>query len=202
MTPTRCAAAALALGSALTLALVLAPAPARACSCMEIGPEEAVEQSDAIFEGRVVGVSPAQGEIGPGDNEVVLRVVRAWKGVPQDEEQVTVRTASNSAACGYNFEPDRSYLVYASESSDGSLRVSLCSRTQLIEQADEDLQVLGTGVTPVDATEPPEAPPAGGEVETKSNGCASCTVDRARAVPTGLLALAIAGLLAGRRRRR
>ena len=200
MTPTRCAAAAAALTMAATL--LLAARPARACSCMEIGPEKAIEQSDAIFEGRVVGVAPAQqGDIGPSDVQVVLRVVRAWKGVGQDQEQIEVRTAGNSAACGYDFEPDRSYLVYANEGSDGTLRVSLCSRTQLIEQAGEDLEVLGAGVTPVEV-EDTEKKPAAEEVGTKQKGgCASCTVTPARAAPTGLMALALAVLLAWRRRR-
>src|SRR5690606_22193376 len=57
-------------------------------------------------------------------------------------------TNSSSAACGYTFEKNTSYLVYARE-SEGRLHVSLCSRTRPMAEAADDLVVLGAGATPV-----------------------------------------------------
>jgi LPXTG-motif cell wall-anchored protein len=48
------------------------------------------------------------------------------------------------ATCGYPFEEGETYLVYAH--SDGTpLTTSLYHRTQALERAEEDLDVLGTG---------------------------------------------------------
>jgi len=153
------------------------PQAAQACSCAEQSQKQAFESSSAVFEGRVHQIQPA----GDGDqkrppmNRVTLRVVRIWKGA--ESEQITVLTASDSAACGYAFEVNKSYLVYA-QANDPQGRqtgdepasdtpaqnkskntssakekevwtVGLCSRTQPMIEADKDLAKLGLGVVPV-----------------------------------------------------
>ena len=194
----------------LTLASssLLGPARARACSCLEESPADAALAADAIFEGRVVAVeSPAEGAQG-SPVRVTVRVTQQWKGVSTEEVELT--TAPRSAMCGYAFELDQLYLIYAHAEGD-RLRVSLCSRTKPADQADEDRTHLGPGTTPVDPNAgdpgmPGSEEPAEGATEDEGSagvgvsagasaraGCASCA-----AGPTeGLPGLLLPGLLLG-----
>jgi len=104
-----------------------------------------MERADVVFSGKVETIEPAPM---PGDDpkwparlKVTLRLRAVWKGVPEGE-RVTVFTASQSAACGFEFQSGKKYLVYAYD-SDGELTATLCSRTTLLKRAEEDLQGLG-----------------------------------------------------------
>lgn len=50
----------------------------------------------------------------------------------------TIHTESSSASCGYNFEIGTKYIVYTYWEPENQ-RVSLCSRTNIFENASEDL---------------------------------------------------------------
>jgi hypothetical protein len=169
----------LAAGAAMVFAGTMGWAgPVHACTCAPTTPEEAFESSDAIFEGRVVAIEAKGPEgVGPKTHRVVLRVVRSWKGVDPKRQQLTVRTSSSEAACGYSFEPDTSYLVYASRGEGGKLKVSLCSRTRPAEKAREDFERLGAGVTPVDVqAEQGTGDTAPGSANNGGAGCRSCAL--------------------------
>ncbi len=119
------------------------PASAR-CSCIPPRPpREALGQADAVFAGRVVSVVERREEDPghPGGPHLEVRIVpqRRWKGAAGDT--VVVRTADNSAACGYAFETGGEYMVYAA--GEDALRVNSCSRTRLLAEAGEDLAALG-----------------------------------------------------------
>jgi hypothetical protein len=146
--------------------------------------------SAAVFEGTVTDVRKPQGN--EMSLEVDLRVGRRFKGAEADT--VTVLTAENGAACGYNFEVGGTYLVYADE-NDGQLAVSLCSRTARIEDAADDLAALGgdTSPSPGSTSQPPPA------VEPGQGGCAGCNAGPRSEGPAGLL-LVLAVALALRRR--
>jgi hypothetical protein len=176
------------LAAATSTALAAVPSAARACSCMAQTQPDAFAGAASVFEGRVVTV---EGAADPTmDVTVALAIVRRWKGM--DAEQVQVVTASNSAACGFELEQGRSYLVYTHGATDeegnpteGLERVSLCSRTARIEDAGEDLAAMGEGVTPVDpqgGTEAEEdiANPPAQQGNSQSAGCASCAVGAPR----------------------
>jgi hypothetical protein len=195
----------IALAAALTASMLLTCERAFACSCVERTPAEAYAQAVAVFEGHVLEISepasPAEGA--SAVVKVRLAVVRSWKGMEQ--EQVEVTTPSNSARCGFTFAADKNYLIYAASSNAG-LSVSLCSRTRPIEQADEDVAAIGMGATPVD----PRAPESERTVNSASaqprpatkGGCASCTVATgARNALPSLAALALACALVVRRLR-
>jgi hypothetical protein len=79
---------------------------------------------------------------------VTFRVSKVWKG--PISATLAVTTARSGASCGYEFESGRDYLVYA-EGTDQGLTVSLCSRTQRLSEADEDLAILGDGIVPAAA---------------------------------------------------
>lgn len=126
-----------------------------ACSCVQpSSPSEELQKSSAVFMGTVVNIDSsrlqkAKRQIGLGSSmdpvEVTFDVSKSWKG-PKNKN-ITVKTARSSASCGYNFEQGKEYLVYANESDEG-LNVSLCSRTSLASEAEEDVSKLGKSYEP------------------------------------------------------
>jgi hypothetical protein len=80
----------------------------------------------------------------------LFEVDRYWKN-PADTDyskEHLVFTAIDHGACGYDFEVGKSYLVYASTQDNGSLETSIGTRTMPIENAQQDIAVLGEGISP------------------------------------------------------
>ncbi len=67
-----------------------------------------------------------------------LDVLKSWKG--PEKQRISVHTAESTAACGYPFEAEKEYLVYAT--GEDPFRVGLCSLTKPIADASEDLKRL------------------------------------------------------------
>jgi len=132
------------LGLAIIVFLLLSFDVGYACSCAP--PPSAAQslgQAGAVFSGKVLQVKRVKGGNGQdGQVEVVFAVDASWKGA--ERRVMSVFTASNSAACGYGFRRGRTYLVYAAE-SEGRLATTICSRTKLLRDAQEDLKELGAG---------------------------------------------------------
>lgn len=61
---------------------------------------------------------------------VRLAPLRVWKGNARD--QLEVFTASNTVACGYDFEQAGPHLIFASRDEKGELWVSACSRSKAL----------------------------------------------------------------------
>lgn len=103
---------------------------ALACSCMASQDpvnkqiENAYSGSEAIFAGEVLEVK----ESGEYTLAVKFKVKKTWKGSAVQE--ITIKTAENSAMCGYNFEVGKQYLVYANGNAN-ELSTTDCSRTSL-----------------------------------------------------------------------
>ncbi len=115
---------------------------AYACTCLRPAPPlEAKEKADAVFSGTVISQERSEFEV-----KVNFRVQRIWKG--EIDDTVTITTARSSAACGVNFRVREKYLVYAF-SDQNELRTNLCSRTQILSRASEDLRALGSGSRPI-----------------------------------------------------
>lgn len=111
---------------------------AYACSCIPpVPPHQAVEEAQAVFVGTVLGIETVKDPY--TSLQVVLDVDHVVKGAKS--KAITVRTATNSAACGFHFVKGERYNVYAYE-AEGKLHTSLCSRTAHVEQAEEDLVAL------------------------------------------------------------
>jgi hypothetical protein len=118
-----------------------APQQAHACSCAMPGStQESIDNTDVIFSGTVQDVRMS-GEMQFG---VSMTVDEEWKGLEASESgELTVYTATDSAACGYAFEEGEEYLVYGYRDEEtGDVRVNLCSATKLLDQADEDIALL------------------------------------------------------------
>lgn len=126
----------------LVLALLGTAQTSFACSCIAPpGPLESMASSDFVFSGTVESIIPVNKEYG-GNILVKLRVKTQWKGGLSNE--VFVETADNSAACGFHFERNKSYLIYGTV-YEGVMSTNICTRTTSLDQADADLRALGTG---------------------------------------------------------
>lgn len=116
---------------------------------MKVTPSEGLSSSFAVFTGEVTKIEPNT-TTKFGGVEITLQVKKVWKG--DLGEQVQVRTAGSSAACGYNFVKGETYLVYADRDEADPMRVSLCSRTALVANAEEDLDFLGKPAQELDSS--------------------------------------------------
>lgn len=139
----------------LTTAVVLAAVwsyetPVGACTCMQPGPPcDATWRASAVFVGEAS--EPVLTDTGTGveyhagrrlvSNPIRVRfkILEAFRGVTG--LVVDVYTNENSAACGFAFSANRTYLVYAYE-HNGRFTANICSRTKLASAAGEDLAYL------------------------------------------------------------
>ena len=147
-------------------AILSMPSRTYACSCVQL-PEvqEALAEAEAVFAGKVIHISEPQpdvsGMISSADPiTVTFAVAQTWKGVRQ--KQVMVQTARDSASCGFNFVLGEEYMVYTYKDDQGVLATNICTRTNTLTAASEDLGVLGIGKQPSEA-----APPAAGPILEK-----------------------------------
>lgn len=131
--------------------LVLLPDCAYACSCaMPPGSqkeraERALSSSEAVFSGEVAVIERNQKGPFGGVDEVSFRVSEVWKGPKRETLELT--TQSQGIACGYHFEEEQEYLVYA-YGKGKPFKVDLCSETKPLSKAGADLAVLGNGEKP------------------------------------------------------
>lgn len=117
---------------------VLSNSKTFACSCMQPGsPSESKEMSTSVFIWTVSWVEE-KNRLNQYDK---LIVSFSWiKNIKWEYSEVKkISTAQSSATCWYNFEEWKEYIVYTNwEVWEES--VSLCSRTSLTSNAQEDLE--------------------------------------------------------------
>ena len=127
---------------ALALLLTfLSPLPPEVpmCSCIPNPPPlAALEDADFVFSGLVTDIDTNHEEAYPR-LDVNMVTMQIWKG--NIESKVVIETANNSAACGFPFEERKNYIVYGYV-HQGRMNASLCSRTALLSNAEEDLREL------------------------------------------------------------
>jgi hypothetical protein len=157
------------------ICLPLNTAEVLACMCANLSAKEAIENSTAVFTGKVVSfeyrkgipnefmdtLAKEKGEKVEYETMVVkIQVNQWWKGNVSKEVFLitnTVRTAYSSSipGCDYNFKEGESYLVYAAGDKD-ELKTNACMRTRKLAAAAEDLAVLGEGKEPVKERDEPD----------------------------------------------
>ena len=162
---------------ALAGALCALPSVAVACSCAPPpAPKIALENSAAVFVGRVTAVKNSQ-----FNNKFQFSVSKQWKGI--DGKTASIVSATNSAACGIVFDKDRDYLVYAYKiEGDDQLRTNLCTRTKRVADAADDLAELGAPKT--------DYPAAMTNYPTDNNGVVQVNAG-ASTIPSSLLLQAL-----------
>jgi len=108
--------------------------------CASLPVQAAYRQSKAVFVGEVIG------EEKNGDTKSFnFKVERYWKGKSAKKIKIDVYETSRYQAF---FKKGEKYLIYADADEEGKLRVSRCSRSRDVENAEEDLQKLGKGKVP------------------------------------------------------
>ena len=140
---------------ALLVAVVVGtPTTERArCNCEATSPiNEALAEADAVFAGPIVATRVLPDSYRMTDDstgavdelEVTVEVTRWWKGA--GTPQAVVRTIYECCLCGYPFEKDQSYLIYAWEDREtpGRYRTRLCLRTKPLDEAREEMDHLTT----------------------------------------------------------
>ncbi|MDF0728527.1 hypothetical protein PY093_17980 [Cytobacillus sp. S13-E01] len=124
------------------------PSTTFACSCLQPPPVEVeLERKTAIFSGKVIKIEDTTTfNQSSGDLlKVIFEVKSSWKGINQP--QAIVYTTRDSASCGFNFNLNEDYVVYAYSEED-KLMTGLCERTKSLDIAQEDLKALGEGKEP------------------------------------------------------
>ncbi len=109
---------------------LLAPQSACACSCALGSEEEFFDNADFIFIGVVTEVDKSFSLGGGGDVKVDFVVEEVAKG--ESAGEVTLTTASDGAACGYDFLVGQRFKVFAHNGSTG-----LCSGNRALGVAPE-----------------------------------------------------------------
>jgi hypothetical protein len=94
------------------------------CSCIPISVIDDFIQSNVVLEGRVVQVVQET----TTRFAVLVRIFNNFKNA--NATWAIVRTNISSAACGFNFQVGKRYVIFARRAG-GVLNVSLCSNTQL-----------------------------------------------------------------------
>ncbi len=115
------------------------PERADACECGTPGPCQALSYADAVFTGVVTDVSAVLTPDGNSETGTVTTFV-ADRSFVGPTGMVVLK--SRLSSCEFQFRVGERYLVYARRASDGSLTTSLCSRTNLLANADQDLAFL------------------------------------------------------------
>jgi len=116
-------------------------------------PLEELGESATVFSGKVVEIQMGERDSSAGHkiNAVFFEVDRYWKTTEEFNgyRTLVVFTELSGDVCGYEFEGGKKYLVYAGiNQNDGSLYTGVGTRTQPIENAQEDLAALDVGFEP------------------------------------------------------
>ncbi|MCF7756647.1 hypothetical protein KQ941_19615 [Paenibacillus xylanexedens] len=117
-----------------------------ACSCVESDAQERLETYTTVFTGKVVKKGDSQQSKHDGIlREYTFDVDSAWKGVSAKKMKIVGKDGW-SDSCGIQFEKNQSYLIFASlDERDNRMHTNLCSGNVPIEQAGDDLELLGAG---------------------------------------------------------
>lgn len=146
----------LSIGILLFIFLLL-PQAISACSCMMMmsgnPPCQSFWSSPVVFSGRVSEIKTAVRETGSlrgyGQRVVRFNVLGDYRGNVGTTTEIT--TGQGDGDCGYAFELNKDYLVYAYKGEDGALSTGICNPTKPLDKAIEDIQFIGglTGAKPV-----------------------------------------------------
>jgi len=149
----------------LILSIALSPKAAEACVCSDqvlTDREDAARQfaeAAVVFEGEVIPgsreiVAPSRDSTGL--YVIVLRVVRAYKGLHDESVQLLDAMAGSDCAFGQP-ATGQTYFVYGFKGPDGKIYVQTCTRTSSLESAGPDLRYArGEPATEEDLAPPGE----------------------------------------------
>ncbi len=122
-----------------------------ACSCIRPFENPTLKQevnwyrknAKAIFTGEVIEIKKIPQT---HSNGVIVKLVveNFWKSpVPKE-----IIIANSGTSCDYFFKTGKSYLIYAFSLSDKSISTNLCSGNKALQDATQDIKLLGKSRKP------------------------------------------------------
>ena len=126
------------------IVFLFSPAIVAACSCMSSGPPcQSYWNTPIVFSGRVFEITtPKIKETRSAtfpEKTIRFAVNQAFRGISGTTAEVV--TGMGGGDCGYDFELNENYLVYA-DNHQGKIYAGICSRTQLLSKAVEDIEYI------------------------------------------------------------
>lgn len=129
----------------LALAFALSVTQAMACICLSPEPiDSAYKRASTIFIGKAKEIvnDKFYFEQGEGAQVVIFDVIQGFKSSKVGKGPIAVMDMVSSS-CSFNFEKDKTYVVFAYSDYAGVHVTDQCTRTRLLERFDEaDLQRL------------------------------------------------------------
>jgi hypothetical protein len=135
------------------------PLQAMACSCVGPRGKAAVKASLVAFRGTVTKIDYLDPDTAQSEPRIIVTflVSRVWKGLVRRE--IVLHTIYNKYSCaGFYFQKGKEYLVFAYPTEDhmakrfspakNTLGTNICTGTNLIESAQDDLREIGKGRKP------------------------------------------------------
>ncbi len=128
--------------------IIFFPGYAEACSCVGFmsgnPPCQSFWNSPVVFSGRVESIKPVEVKVGDAGHFEQLIVRFAVSGDHRGGigQTVDIVTGRGGGDCGYRFETNEHYLVYASKGENGMLSTGICMPTKKLADAQEDLQYI------------------------------------------------------------
>jgi hypothetical protein len=104
------------------------------------GKVKTIELKWVLMEAKVGGLVSADLEQDEPTLLVTFDVSTSYKGPKKTDVHLT--TGVGGGDCGFDFEIDRQYLVYAFADASDQLSTGICSGTRLLEQSQSDLSYL------------------------------------------------------------
>ncbi len=136
-------------------ATIMLSTVAFACSCSPITIEMARQDATVIFAGKVLAVEkvglprpiltrefPFIELLGPFKRKNTFEVTQIWKGPLQDKFDIS--SCVGMMCCSDEFKPGDEFLIYA-YGDINDLGIGMCTRKRKLENATEDIAVLGVG---------------------------------------------------------
>ena len=112
------------------------------CSCITADTKVYFDDANLVFTGQVSGIRRPYFSMDSSDPiKVTFKVNKVYKGLNEKGikmDEIVVETAKEEASCGYNFEEDNEYLVYANDDS-GVWQTGLCSGTKSLDDAQNEI---------------------------------------------------------------
>ena len=136
--------------AALVLSVTSHVAPAHACKCDQGSFEQRYQAADLVFFGVAAtyrGSDANSGRMDLDRDYWEFEVQGSWKGPPEDRVRLYLHAPNAGSDCNFSveFEPQQSYLVYASADPGhpDRYRATVCSGTVPASRARPDLSHLG-----------------------------------------------------------
>ncbi len=113
-----------------------------ACKCRQQSIEENMAVADHVFLAKVIGIKKSKLN---NESTVTIRVSRHFKGKTR-AKTIKITTAMESASCGFSFEMDKNYVIYAYKTvTRNQLTTSSCTRTTAsVKEETEGIMALNT----------------------------------------------------------